>query len=171
MTALEAAKFDDDFGELLLAYSEKHRDELPDPSEWDAEKFQASQERFDAWREERWKKEAAAKKARDGERDHFLRRARVGDLSDVKAALDKNPSLVYEKKPQTEETALHLAARHGHVEVVRLLLERSADPGVQAIERYSPRTAALWAIGNPHRGTTDEKQQQIADMIYKAGGR
>jgi ankyrin repeat protein len=70
--------------------------------------------------------------------------AALGDADRLRAALDAEPGLVT-KFAHDGWTLLHLAGFFGHLEAVRLLLERGADAGVFSINamRNTPLHAAL----------------------------
>ena len=53
--------------------------------------------------------------------------AALGDGDQVKAMLDRDPSRISESRPDARRP-LNAAAEFGHLEIVRLLLERGADP-------------------------------------------
>lgn len=52
--------------------------------------------------------------------DEVLRAARTGDLSALRQLREKGYSLL--SSDETGQTALHLASRHGHKDIVRYLI-------------------------------------------------
>jgi ankyrin repeat protein len=70
--------------------------------------------------------------------------AYVGNAGRVRALLDLDPSLVNQSSEDGSGTPLAHAAGRGHLEVVRLLLERGADPNVPE-EGNAPHGRALYA--------------------------
>ena len=54
--------------------------------------------------------------------------AALGKVDELRAMLDKDPSLTDDADNVLGRSPLHVAAMHGQVEVVRLLLDRGADP-------------------------------------------
>jgi ankyrin repeat protein len=76
--------------------------------------------------------------------------AYVGNAERVRALLDLNPSLVNQSSDDGSGTPLVHAADRGHLDVVRLLLERGADPNVPE-EGNAPHGRALYAaVYNRH---------------------
>ena len=62
--------------------------------------------------------------------DKLLKAAKKGDIAVVKKCMNKveNSSLLIEQaRGKAGKTALHLAAKSGHLEIIQLLLERGAD--------------------------------------------
>lgn len=72
--------------------------------------------------------------------------ARKGDAAAVKALLDKGISP--DAKWRYGMTALFPAAERGHIEVVKLLVERGAN--VNAQDRFYNATPITWALGKGH---------------------
>jgi uncharacterized protein len=77
--------------------------------------------------------------------------AHLGDLARVRALLDQDPSLVNRVADYVGTGApLVKAAAKGHIEIVRLLLERGADPNLPE-EGMAPHGRALYsAVYNGH---------------------
>jgi ankyrin repeat protein len=76
--------------------------------------------------------------------------AYVGNIERVRALLGRDPSLVNRAGDDRSGTPLVHAAGRGHLEVVRLLLERGADPNVSE-EGNAPHGRALYsAVYNRH---------------------
>ena len=73
----------------------------------------------------------------------FWEAAKQGDLARMRRCLDEDASLRDARDP-SGATALHYAALHGHLEIVRLLFERGANINVPD-GRYGA-TPAGWAI-------------------------
>lgn len=73
--------------------------------------------------------------------EDFLAAARKGDVAAVKAFLDKGVDV--NTKTRYGATALSYACDKGHTEVVRLLLERGADPDVK--DTFYGATPMGWA--------------------------
>lgn len=78
--------------------------------------------------------------------EDVLAAARKGDAAAVKALLDKGAPI--EAKTPYGVTPLFFAARNGHTEVVRLLVERGAQ--VNVTDTFYKSTALGWAAGSGH---------------------
>jgi ankyrin repeat protein len=78
--------------------------------------------------------------------EEFFTAARRGDATAVKAFLDKGTDV--NAKTQYGATALAYAADKGHVEVVRLLLERGADANVK--DTFYGEVPIGWACTKGH---------------------
>lgn len=86
----------------------------------------------------------------DGESAWFLFKAgAAGDLVAIEALLDEDPRLVNALHWYAQP--VHMAARHGHVDAVQLLLDRGADPGLNI---FGPTWASLLE-GARERGFVD----------------
>jgi ankyrin repeat protein len=75
--------------------------------------------------------------------------AYVGNIERVRELLDKDPSLLNRGKDRSG-TPLVLAADRGHLEVVRLLLERGADPNIPEVGNAPHGRALYSAVYNRH---------------------
>lgn len=116
----------------------------------------------------------------DGEFAWFLFKAgAAGDLAAITAILDEDPRLVNALHWYTQP--VHMAARHGHADAVRLLLDRGADPGLNifsstwasllegARERGFDDVVDVLENAMSTRFGYDPAFREIADLI-KAGG-
>ena len=74
-----------------------------------------------------------------------------GNLAEIRAAIRGGANL---NANNGTNTALMMAARYGHNEAVKLLLESGADPNVT---NSAGDTALRWADGNPDVSKTLEK--------------
>src|SRR5438132_6320597 len=92
--------------------------------------------------------------------------ASIGDLERVKALLDQDPSLAnrvseYVTYYVGSGAPLKNAAARGHIEIVRLLLDRGADPNLPE-EGIAPHGHALYsAVANGH--------YEIAKLLLASG--
>ena len=89
--------------------------------------------------------------------DELLTAARKGDLAQVKALLDKGVDV--NSKSSYGQTPLFFACDRGHTEIVRLLLERGANPNVK--DTFYNATALTWAA--------DKKRLEIVQMLLAKG--
>jgi ankyrin repeat protein len=83
--------------------------------------------------------------------------ARKGDVTAVKAALDKGASV--EAKWRYDQTALFIAAFRGHTDVVKLLIERGARVDVK------DSFYGMTALG----GAADKSNIEIVNMLLDKG--
>ncbi|XP_030766009.1 protein phosphatase 1 regulatory subunit 12B isoform X5 [Sitophilus oryzae] len=85
-------------------------------------------------------------------------------LRDAKEWLATKSSLVNEPHPKTGATALHVAAAKGYLDVIRILLQSSADIDAQDADGWTPLHAAA------HWGQIDASRllvENLADMDAK----
>jgi ankyrin repeat protein len=88
---------------------------------------------------------------------------KLGDLARVRELLDENPSLIHQVTTHSYYTGLPLvnAARGGHMEIVKLLLERGANPN-QPEPGFAPWGGSLITAINA-------KQFEIAKLLLEHG--
>lgn len=71
-----------------------------------------------------------------------------GDLEAVRQQLDESPFLIQVRNPDQEAwqelSPLHSAARHGHVDIAKLLVERGSDVYSNPVATYPPVIIAAW---------------------------
>ncbi|KAH9937194.1 ankyrin repeat-containing domain protein [Fomitopsis serialis] len=65
-----------------------------------------------------------------------------GNVHELRAYLDANPNVDVNVKDENGYTPLHLACDRGHADVVRLLLERGADPSIKDDDDLTGRELA-----------------------------
>ena len=86
------------------------------------------------------------------------------DVSEATRFLDECPDLIHvrnrDKEKWDEFTALHCAAKHGHLEIVRLLVERGAEVYSNPLASYPPVTIAAW---NKHQTVVEYILDEIPD--------
>jgi ankyrin repeat protein len=94
--------------------------------------------------------------------DGILAAAEAGDEPRVRARLKEDPRSIAAERPSGER-ALSLAAGGGHMELVRLLLERGADPNAPE-GWHAPRGQALHAAARAgHRAVVELLLEHGAD--------
>ena len=86
--------------------------------------------------------------------------AACGDLHRVKVLLDGNPELANDAQP-CGKRPLSSAVEYGHTEIVKLLLENSADPCLPE-GHYAPKGAALHAAARLN-------DLEVAEMLLEKG--
>lgn len=92
----------------------------------------------------------------------FIELVRTGDLDKVKAAVKANPDLPHTSDPNEEErTAMHSAARHGHLDIVKFLVSCGAEVYSHPMCTYP----AIFSAANNryHEGRPDS--QPIVDYF------
>ena len=82
----------------------------------------------------------------------------AGGLDSVRDELDASPFLVHVRNPNTdawdESTLLHAAAKHGHLEIVKFLVDHNAEVYSNPMASYPPVVIASW-----------NKQQDVVDYF------
>ncbi|HSD27558.1 MAG TPA: ankyrin repeat domain-containing protein, partial [Vicinamibacteria bacterium] len=116
---------------------------------------------------------AIAPHSRAGEREESLRAAAAaGDIAQVRALLDAGVAI--DAPARHGHTALIFAAEKGHLEVVRLLVERGADKNAR--ERFfgsTPLQVSLWgqhraiALFLLEKGATAGVDATLADAVER----
>ncbi|KAH6917468.1 ankyrin repeat-containing domain protein [Coprinopsis sp. MPI-PUGE-AT-0042] len=77
-----------------------------------------------------------------------------GDVTKVKELIERNPGLNLNAADEYGYTPLHLASDRGHLEVVKLLLDKGADKSIKDPDDFTPKSLAEIA-GN----------KEIADLL------
>jgi ankyrin repeat protein len=83
------------------------------------------------------------------ERGYFLRQNRSNPLhnaareNNIERAQEALGNYYINDRDQRSETALHIAAAHGHSDIVKLLIGNNADPDVSAVGKNTPLHRAL----------------------------
>ncbi|WP_165244735.1 ankyrin repeat domain-containing protein [Paludisphaera soli] len=93
--------------------------------------------------------------------NQWIEAARLGDVAAVAAFLEQGIDVNWEDG--AAHTALRRAVRWGRIDVVRLLLDRGADPNVANREGYSATTDAIVAAWSGHG--------EMLPLLIAAGGR
>ena len=91
-----------------------------------------------------------------------------GDLRAVEAELARDPALARASN-ETGDTALHHAAKHGHLEVARALLAAGADPDAVRGDGYRPVHCAL--MPNWFFQVRPGARTEIAELLLSRGAR
>jgi ankyrin repeat protein len=91
-----------------------------------------------------------------------------GDVGAVEAELARNPELAWASN-ETGDTALHQAARHGHLEVVHALVAAGANVDAVRGDGYRPVHCALM----PHWFFAVDlgRREEIAELLLARGAR
>lgn len=90
----------------------------------------------------------------------FFDDVRDGSLDSVRDTLDAHPYATHIRNPDTdawdESTAMHAAAKHGRLDIVRLLVDRGAEVYSNPMASYPPAIIAAW-----------NNQQPVVDYFLK----
>ncbi|MEE2752405.1 MAG: ankyrin repeat domain-containing protein [Candidatus Latescibacterota bacterium] len=83
-----------------------------------------------------------------------------GDLESVRQQLDATPFLLHTRNSDADawdqQTLMHAASKHGHLEIVKLFVERGAEVYSNPMSTYPPVIIAAW-----------NEQQDIVDYFLK----
>lgn len=105
-------------------------------------------------------KEASAK---------LLRKVTAGELDDVIELLEGDEGVdVNCQEPETWETPLHKAARGGHVEVAKVLIEKKANANAECIRGRTCLHVACEAYAGDETG--DFCWEDMVELLVKEGG-
>ncbi|CAN4100956.1 unnamed protein product [Withania somnifera] len=74
----------------------------------------------------------------------FFSVVQYGDLETLKVLLERNSSLVHHSTVYDRQSALHIAAANGHIEVVSMLIDQSVNPDL--FNRYKQTPLMLAAM-------------------------
>ena len=89
---------------------------------------------------------------------------KAGDVAKLRQLLDAHPDLVHVRNAKTQEwdelTALHCAAKHGQLDIVRLLVDRGSEVYSNPMSSYPPVIIAAW---NGHQAIVDYFLTEIPD--------
>jgi len=104
----------------------------------------------------------------------LFRSVEDGDLTSVTNLLDHQPDLIHirnsvREKTWNEQTALHSAAKHGRLDIVKLLVERGAEVYSNPLASYPAVMIAAWS---GHQDVVDYFVNEIparADGTNKLG--
>ncbi|XP_009790266.1 putative E3 ubiquitin-protein ligase XBAT31 [Nicotiana tabacum] len=79
-----------------------------------------------------------------GDEHGLFSAVQCGDVETLKAVLEKNPSLIHHSTVYDRQSALHIAAANGQIEVVTMLLNQSVNPDL--LNRYKQTPLMLAAM-------------------------
>jgi death-associated protein kinase len=92
--------------------------------------------------------------------EEMLLASKDGKLDSIQNMLHVNPDLdfINYRDSETDDTGLHIAARHGHLPIIEFLLQRKADPNAR---NKIGRTPSHDAAANGHAN--------ILDLLFRSG--
>src|SRR5688572_10552054 len=89
----------------------------------------------------------------DMDSQFILALIRTGDIESVRRALDENPWLVHirnsDRDVWDEISTLHCAAKHGHLDIVKLLVDKGVEVYSNPLATYPPVIIAAWNKRQP----------------------
>ena len=97
----------------------------------------------------------------------FFSTIATGDLEALRQSLDESPFLVHVRNPDEEDwqalSPLHSAAKHGHLDIVKLFVERGAEVYSNPLATYPPVIVAAW---NKEQALIDYFLNEIPDRAH-----
>ena len=101
----------------------------------------------------------------------IFQRIREGDAPGVEALLDEHPFLIHientEEEAWRERKVMNCAAHNGHLEIVKLLVERGAEVYSHPFANYPPVIDAAWA---KHQDVVDYFLNEIPNKASGTNG-
>ena len=96
--------------------------------------------------------------------------AAKGDLEKVRAHLASGTD-INERSGEHDSSALHAAAYHGHLEIVKFLIEKGADINAKDKHGQTPRDVAWHDVENERfSDSVKESKRKIGEFIESKGG-
>ena len=103
----------------------------------------------------------------------FIELVRSVDLKKVQSAAADQPDLVHTRDPHGDEmemTALHCAARHGHLEICKFLVEQGAEVYSHPTATYPPVFWAFYHAGEHSKAVVDYFLKEIPEKAFGTAG-
>jgi len=99
----------------------------------------------------------------------FITLVKAGDHEAVKAAVKDNSDFLCTHDPENEQerTAMHCAARHGHLDIIKFLVASGAEVYSNPMNTYP---AVFWAANNQHQHVVDYFLNEIPKKADGTGG-
>lgn len=110
---------------------------------------------------------AACEQKRDEEVVALHRAAERGEVTAIRTILARGVSINSTRSFQ--ETALYLAAKAGKTEVVKLLVERGADPGIEAKSRGEGGYGLFIPGGYPLQAAVRNGHNEVVEALLESG--